>query len=443
MDATPVVGGTVCAGKVLLAGRIARGALSNPGVRLLSSRLRKALKAPRRLRMTREGKWFVVMTVIVGAGAINTGNNLLYLLLGMMLGLVILSGVLSELMLQKLVVRRVAAGDHFAGKEGRVVFEVHNLKRFFSSYSIEVVEHESRPTRHRRRRALGLREEPPRARLGGAILDDGDPGPPKALFLRIAPQQRVTASGLHTFTMRGMHEYAGIDLVTRFPFGFFEKTRPIEDPGDQLVYPAIATFDRRALDPGRMAGEVARRVEGRGGEFFGLREFRTGDDRRDVHWKVSARRNQLVRRLYEREDNEAIAVHLCNWLPPELQGDARRDAERALEEAISRCAGVCSHYLERGFRVALQTLGEQVPAGEGAGQSHTILRHLAMLRVRDDAEAPTLRPAELPNRVLIDHLATPEPVRAAFALRVEEGGSVSTGAPDAGPAPSGRGERAA
>ena len=46
------------------------------------------------------------MTLLVGFGAINTGNNLLYLLLGMMLALILLSGVLSETTLRKLRVRR-------------------------------------------------------------------------------------------------------------------------------------------------------------------------------------------------------------------------------------------------------------------------------------------------------------------------------------------------
>ena len=43
----------------------------------------------RRLRFTREGRWFTFLTVGVGFGAINTGNNLLYLLLGWMLSAII------------------------------------------------------------------------------------------------------------------------------------------------------------------------------------------------------------------------------------------------------------------------------------------------------------------------------------------------------------------
>ncbi len=54
-------------------------------------RIRTWWRPPRRLQFTREGKYFVGITIGVGFAAINTGNNLLYLLLGMMLSLIIVA----------------------------------------------------------------------------------------------------------------------------------------------------------------------------------------------------------------------------------------------------------------------------------------------------------------------------------------------------------------
>ena len=59
------------------------------------ARLRRRLRPPRRLRFTREGRIIVLLSVGVGFAAINTGNNLLYLLLGWALSFIIASGVLS------------------------------------------------------------------------------------------------------------------------------------------------------------------------------------------------------------------------------------------------------------------------------------------------------------------------------------------------------------
>ena len=75
---------------------------------LFFAQLRRWFRPPRRLKLTREGKYFIGITFGVGFAAINTGNNLLYLLLGMLLSLIVVSGVLSELSLRELtVVRRL------------------------------------------------------------------------------------------------------------------------------------------------------------------------------------------------------------------------------------------------------------------------------------------------------------------------------------------------
>ena len=53
------------------------------------ARIRRWLTPPRKLRVTREGRYYIGITLAVGAAAINTANNLLYLLLGMLLSLIV------------------------------------------------------------------------------------------------------------------------------------------------------------------------------------------------------------------------------------------------------------------------------------------------------------------------------------------------------------------
>lgn len=378
----------------------------------MASRLRSALRPPRKLRFTRDGKWFVGMTILVGVGAVNTGNNLLYLLLGMMLGLIIVSGILSERVLRGLEVKRGASGDVFAGKAQRVRFEVTNTKRWFSSYSITVREHESRETRARRRIAIGLPGERPRR--AKERQDEGDPGPPSALAIRIPPKKRILIHGETTFPRRGLYHYVGLDVETRFPFGFFEKSREVRQAHDVLVYPEIRRIGSVGLNDDPRVGEVQRQREGRSGDFFGLIEFRDGDDRRDVHWKVTARRGQLVKRLYERQDDEAIALYLLNWAPP-AEGEAE---ERAyvdeVEEAIITLASIAAALTRAGRRFSVHSIDERVSEGSGAGQLQSVLRHLALLKVRRDAECPWLTPREGTPNILVAPRHSPHRVRSAF-----------------------------
>src|SRR5258707_12736402 len=96
------------------------------------------LRGPRQLKFTREGKFFVGITLGVGFAAINTGNNLLYLLLGMMLSLIIASGVLSEMSLRGLSVAREPPARPHAGKPFLMGVSLQNHKRRLPSFSIEV-----------------------------------------------------------------------------------------------------------------------------------------------------------------------------------------------------------------------------------------------------------------------------------------------------------------
>ena len=78
--------------------------------------LRAKWKFPRTMVITRAGRTYLVITIGVGLGALNTGNNLLYLVLGFLLSLIIASGVLSERCLQQLRIRRVLPETASAGQ---------------------------------------------------------------------------------------------------------------------------------------------------------------------------------------------------------------------------------------------------------------------------------------------------------------------------------------
>ena len=64
---------------------------------------------------------FLAGGMAVGLAAINTGNNLLFLIFGFMLSLIVLSGILSEIVLRRVKVsrrlpRRAFAGTTFAAR---------------------------------------------------------------------------------------------------------------------------------------------------------------------------------------------------------------------------------------------------------------------------------------------------------------------------------------
>src|SRR5690349_11254979 len=102
------------------------------------ARLRRLLRPPRRLRFTREGRWFCGITLGIGVAAINTGNNLLYLILGLMLSLIVASGILSESALRRLEITRQPPTRVHAGRPFLMGITLRNHKRRLPSFSIEI-----------------------------------------------------------------------------------------------------------------------------------------------------------------------------------------------------------------------------------------------------------------------------------------------------------------
>ena len=276
--------------------------------------LRRKLRPPRRLRFTREGRFLVLLALGIGFAAINTGNNLLYLLLGWICSFIIASGALSETTMRGLRVTRRPPPRIWAGQPFLMEIAVENAKPKLASFSIEVED-----------------------------LTAGRPLDKKCYFLKIPAGKTQRTSYRHTFSRRGLQRFDGFRIATKFPFGLFRKSRDVDAPGEVLVYPRLIAVARPAPRT-ESAGDARNAQLGRRGDFYGLREWRDGDDRRNVHWKSSARTGRMLVREYEDERSRQVAIAVDNALPAAVRaaiGDGEDPPEaEALERAVSLAASL-------------------------------------------------------------------------------------------------------
>jgi len=337
------------------------------------ARLRRWFRPPRRLSFTREGKIIVILSIAVGFAAINTGNNLLYLLLAWLLSFIIASGVLSEMTLRRLTVERRPPPRIYASEPFLMEVVIKNSKQKRASYSIEVED-----------------------------LQGRTPIDKRCYFLKIPEAKSQRTSYRHTFVKRGLYTLTGYRIATKFPFALFRKSRDVDAPLEVLVYPARVSVPRPPPRTATRGDAIADRL-GRRGEFFGLRERRVGDDRRDVHWKSSARTGRLLVREYEDELARRVAIAVDNALPDDVRHAIEDGAVTpafeaqisAVERAISIAASLANAYLEAGWTVEVAARGTHVAAGTGRMHEARIARALALLPYvsEDIAFAP------LPKRI--------------------------------------------
>jgi uncharacterized protein (DUF58 family) len=313
---------------------------------------------PRKLKFTREGKYYIGITLGVGFAAINTGNNLLYLLLGMLLSLMLVSGVMSDLSLRHLTVTRRLPMRAQVGRAHLVEIEVFNHKKRVPSYAIEVED-----------------------------LRAGQPADKRCFFLKISPASAQVAAYRRTPAKRGRDHHTGFRIATRFPFGLFEKSRAVEAEGDLIIYPAVDPIRLGVDERGRRAGGDGALGRGAGDETYGLRLMRQGDDPRDIYWRKSTTKDQIVLRERARETRPDVELVLDTVRPAVESDGFAQQFERRVREIASRAVA----HVKRGDGVVVSTtLGERVRADRSLG-SDPVLRFLALLDLVDDASAAKIR----------------------------------------------------
>jgi len=253
----------------------------------------------RSLRLTREGWFFLIVTVAIGLAALNTGHNLFYLVFAMLVSLIVVSGLLSERAVRHLSIERRVPADVFARVPAALELRVRNRSRKRATYVVEIRD--------------GIMGQP-RRRVG--FLDRLDPGAERS-FLSV-----------WSFPRRGVQSFRSVHIVTRFPFGLFEKTRIIPAREPCVVFPAIGRAGARHLT--REAGDNAFRKHRLGEEVIGLRRKLPDDDPRRIHWRVSARIGEWMVTEHAHALDCPVAVFF----------DSRGAAGERFEAAVERVASL-------------------------------------------------------------------------------------------------------
>jgi len=331
-----------------------------------SRALRRRVRPKGRIRITREGWIFILISLAVGLAAIRSGNNLLFLILGMMLGLLLVSGILSELSLRGLRLDRVPPPALVAARPFLMGISVTNVKGRIASFSIEVED---------------IQED--------RVLDK------RCYFLKIPAGRTQSTAYRHAFARRGVYRFSGFKVSTKFPFALLRKSRIVALGQEVVVRPYTHPVALPPLEAiGRLGSHSSPR-RGRAGDVYGLRELVPGDDLRDIHWRSSARRHRLLVREREAVRSQRVQIVVDHRLDLPA-GESLVAGAEAVEQGITMAASLASALLHAGYHVSLVTLDGALPQDQGGAHLARILETLARLKYADAALAlPTVSPAYL------------------------------------------------
>lgn len=321
--------------------------------------------APRRsTRLTSEGTFFLFLTLAVGVAAVNTGNNLFYLLLSMMVSGVLVSGVAARSCLNRLEIRRHVPDLLFVNKPETAALVIKNRKRRWSSYALRFFDVTA--DGHDLGRGLTIHHLPP--------------GVGRVLSYPLIPSRR------------GLLKLDGVRVTTSFPFGLFYQTVYYSTSATVPVSPALKPLPNGLLRDVLGAGlERTIRRKGNGSDLYNLRLYQPGDDSRTIHWLTTARTSKLIVRETEEEGQRRATVHL-SLLAPDSH-------DAVFEEAVSLTASLLHHLTGQGYWLRLTVGAFRSSFGHGGVHLVGLLRALALCERLSPSEGkiPAADPLWLPD----------------------------------------------
>lgn len=302
---------------------------------------------PRRYRITisREGWCYLVVIAFIFLGAVIRDINLLVLLFGMLVGPLLYSWAAVVLSLRGVRVTRQLPAEVVAGEPFEVQVTLTNDKSRFNSWAVSVDD----------------RIEPIVAPSGMQAIGGG------VLFFRTPAGQSMSGSYRACLTTRGQYRWGPLVVASRFPLGLVRRSMVFDDQATVTVLPRLGRMRPGWSQPKPGTTQTSRTSDRRRGmlegEFLGLREWRSGDSTRWIHWRTSARKGELMVRQFERQKNYDLALLVDLWQPANPTPEDRERVELAVSLAATMLREHCRH---SGGQLWLLTAGREVALVKGA-----------------------------------------------------------------------------
>lgn len=344
-----------------LQGLMAAIGVGRIGLELLPDRSRLQLSALRRSRVfiPKEGLVYLVIMIVLFVGSLLGHTNMLMLVFAMLAGPFVINGWATFAMLKRSQVTRVVPRRVMCGELFAVEVTLRNLRPWMSLWMMQA-----------RDTVTGA----------GELLE------PTNLFTSVPPNGRQTGHYTLRLRHRGEYRFGPLRLSSRFPLGLIERGQLFAMPDRVLVYPRIGRLTRVAHQQLLGAAELSSERRARSGvfhdEFHHLRDYRSGDNPRAIHWRTSARRGSLILREFEQNREQHLCLLVDLWQPS--SGLTTEDRERS-EWALSLAATICieQRRLARDSRLSLYADGQKTFVWEGratAASLETLFDELAVMQ---------------------------------------------------------------
>ncbi|MBU1670944.1 MAG: DUF58 domain-containing protein [Actinobacteria bacterium] len=283
----------------------------------------------------------VAVALLLIAATIRSGW--LYLVASALLALVVLGGVSGRAAVRRIALERTTPGEVFEGEPFTARLRLSNRGRLASAL-VKVTDRQfagrhpglAESIQARRERYLeSVRTGEPEARK------PRERGTRSVAVERLDPGEEVEAAYELTAPRRGMYPRSAMDMEAGGLFGSARWRRRLRVEDSVLVFPRIVPIEwfpleRRTSAPTADSFEWARK--GIGQDYFGVREYASGDSLRHIHWKSSARQGRLIVKEYQQEFRPTAGLVVALFPPGSQDPDVN-----SLEDGLRAAASIAGY----------------------------------------------------------------------------------------------------
>ncbi|WP_417383518.1 DUF58 domain-containing protein [Gimesia sp.] len=289
-----------------------------------------------RVSLPRDGVVYLLMMTVLFVGSVLSRENMLMLVFAMMTGPFVLNGWITYSMLKNIQLKRIIPQRVMVGETFTVEILLENDKRFIAAYLMEV---------------------------NDTFKNHNENLEASVIFRRVGPHQKLSAHYYVKLMHRGIYQFGPLHVATRYPLGLVKRGAVFNEQNEIIVHPQIGRLSSNWAEDFFSIAEMAQQNRSRRGvfddEFNHIREYRTGDSQRAIHWRSSARQGELMVQEYHQNRNYDLVIGLDLWLP----GNATQTQRERVEWAVSFVGTLCREHL-RSSRDTKLTLVSQATSLE-------------------------------------------------------------------------------
>ncbi|OGF67027.1 MAG: hypothetical protein A2Y62_10745 [Candidatus Fischerbacteria bacterium RBG_13_37_8] len=236
----------------------------------------------------------LLITGGIAFAASNTGNNVQWLVFSLLCAYIILGKGASYLNNRKIEIELLELPDIFAGKKSFIPLKITKNNAYRSSYHLHISLQFS-----------------PSVKSGEVFL------------LKLGKSENKTLFMEAEFPHRGEYKLVGASVLSSFPFDVFKSKRKISMQKKIIVYPEIMDVDSNARLYFANNYELSVSKRGEGNEILSLYQYGGNEPLRNIHWKLSAKKDELWVKEYANEESPKVIIFL-DWkrIPPDKREEA-------------------------------------------------------------------------------------------------------------------------